>query len=149
MNSNRHARRSAARNGMSARKAVREIPRSRILVIVLALVALTIQMLAVQSHVHPPQAAGQHFSDSSIAPLADAGVDHSSRAQQHKYPDNPDPAKCPFCQQLGHSGQLAVSTVVLITFHCCITVVFVAFSESARALSAVRHSWQSRAPPQE
>jgi Protein of unknown function (DUF2946) len=121
----------------------------RILVVVLALLALTIQTLAVQSHVHRSSSSDNVQTDSLFARSADAGADHTARAQHHKLPDSQDPAKCPFCQQLGHSGQFVASAVVLISFRCCVSVFFVVFSESARALCAVRHSWQSRAPPQE
>jgi hypothetical protein len=145
---NRHERRSAARHSGSGAKALQRLPRSRIAVIMLALLALTIQMLAVQSHIHRPQASENVLSDRSIVHLAGAGAGQSSRVQHHKYPDDQDPSKCPFCQQLGHSAQFVASTVVLVSIRCCISVVFIAFSESARALCAVRHSWQSRAPPQ-
>ncbi len=146
---NRHERRSAARNTATGAKALRALPCSRVVVIVLALMALSIQMLAVQSHIHRPGASENVLSDSAIGHAAGAGAGDFSRVQHHKYPDDQDPSKCPFCQQLGHSGQFVASTVVLISIRCCVSVVFVAFSESARALCAVRHSWQSRAPPQE
>jgi len=120
----------------------------RIVVIVLALVALTIQMLAVQGHVHRPQAADHILSDSLSAHFAGAGSEHASGAPHHKYPDDQDPSKCPFCQQLGHSGQLVSNSLVVLSFRCVIRVISVAFDESARALCSVRHSWQSRAPPQ-
>jgi hypothetical protein len=149
MINNRHARRSAARTVPSAARGLRRTSHSRLLVIVFALVALTIQMLAVQSHIHRSPAAEQLLSDSGIAHLPNNGRDSSPAAQHHKYPDNQDPAKCPFCQQLGHSGQFIASSVILVAFRCCVTIVAVAFSESTRALNAVRHSWQSRAPPQE
>jgi hypothetical protein len=148
MSSNRHERRSAARSAASAAHTLRETPCSRILVTLLALLALAIQTLAVQSHVHRAQAADNVLSDSLSGHVAGAGAGHSPRAQHHKYPDDQDPSKCPFCQQLGHSGQLVATTVVLVSFHCCITVIFIAYTESARILGAVRHSWQSRAPPQ-
>ena len=148
MSSNRHERRSAARSAASAAHTSRETSRSRILVTILALLALAIQMLAVQSHVHRAQAADSVLSDSLGGHLAGAAAAHSSRAQHHKYPDDQDPSKCPFCQQLGHSGQFVASAVVLLSFRSCVTVIFIAYTESARVLGAVRHSWQSRAPPQ-
>jgi hypothetical protein len=119
------------------------------LVTIFALLALAIQMLAVQSHVHRAQAADNVLSAGLSGHLAGAGAGHSSRTQHHKYPDDQDPSKCPFCQQLGHSGQLVASSIVLVSFRGCITVIFIAYAESARVLGAVRHSWQSRAPPQE
>jgi hypothetical protein len=123
------------------------MPRSRIVVMVLALVALTIQLLAVQSHVHRPQAADHILGDSPSAHFAGTGNDHASRAPHHRYPDDQDPSKCPFCQQLGHSGQLLANSLVVLSFRCVVRVYSVAYNESARALGAVRHAWQSRAPP--
>ncbi len=149
MINNRHARRSAARTRASAANASPAAPCSRILVIVLALVALAIQTLVVQNHVHHLQSAGNAQTVSQTTLLADEGADRSPNAQRHKNPDSEDPSKCPFCQKLGHSGQLVASTAALVSLRYFVTVNFIAFSKSAPALLTVRHTWQSRAPPQE
>jgi hypothetical protein len=124
------------------------MPCSRILVIVLTFVALTGQMFAVQSHFHSLQSVGKAQDAGSIAHVADAGAGSSSSAQSHKYPVNDDPSKCPLCQQLGHSGQFVVGATVLFLVCFFVAVRLVVLSESVPALLAVRHNWQSRAPPQ-
>jgi hypothetical protein len=147
---NRHERRNAARKTI-APSAPSEAPRSRILLILLALVALTIQTVVIQSHVHTPQTAVRVQSASLItlvAAKADTKADQVAGAPRAKYPVNEDPSNCPLCQAFGHSGQFVASTAVLVSLPYFIAVGFVVFSESIPALFAVRHSWQSRAPPQ-
>ena len=151
MNDNRHARRSAVRKTKAAVNPSHETPCSRILVILLAFVALTIQMLVVQSHIHIPQADGKVQSLSLItlaAGTVDAQHDHSAGAPGAKYPVNEEPSNCPLCQAFGHSGQFIASTAALVSLPYSITVNFIVFSETAPALFAVSHSWQGRAPPQ-
>jgi hypothetical protein len=148
---NRHAKRNAARRTASALKTWRETPRPRILMILLAVVALTIQMLVIQSHVHAPQLVARAQSASLITLVggtADTQADHAAGAPRAKYPVNEDPSNCPLCQAFGHSGQFVASTAVLVSLPYFIAVGFIVFSESIPALFAVRHSWQSRAPPQ-
>jgi hypothetical protein len=147
---NRHERRNAARKTTGA-NASHETPRSRILLILLALVALTIQTLVIQSHVHGPQAASRVQSANLItlgAGLADTKGDQATGARGDKYPVNDDPSNCPLCQAFGHSGQFVASTAILVSLPYFIAVSFVVFRESVPALFALRHSWQSRAPPQ-
>jgi hypothetical protein len=145
---NRHAKRSAARKTTSAANPSCETPRSRILVILLAFVALTIQTLFIQSHIHIAQAPGKVQSVSLITLVAGTADTHSAGAPRDKYPVNEDPSNCPLCQAFGHSGQFLASTAVLVSLPYSITVSFIVFSETVPALFAVSHSWQGRAPPQ-
>jgi hypothetical protein len=148
---NRHAKRSAASKTASALKTSRETSRPRILMILLAVATLTIQMLVIQSHVHAPQTVARAQSASLITHVgdtADTQVDHAAGSPTTKYPVNEDPSNCPLCQAFGHSGQFVASTAVLVSLPYFIAVGFIVFSESIPAPFAVRHSWQSRAPPQ-
>lgn len=149
MINNRHANRSAARLARSATTRTPGTTLSRIVVTAFALLALTIQMVAVQSHIHHSSPAHHALTGGPLAHSPDEGTGSSSGTQHHKYPDDQDPAKCPFCQQLGHSGQFVAGSVILVPVRCCITFLAVEFTESTKALYAVRHSWQSRAPPQQ
>jgi hypothetical protein len=147
---NRHAKRSAARKTACSASASHETPASRILIILLAFVALTIQALVVQSHIHSPQATGKVQNVSLITLVAgtsDATDEHSSGVVRDKYPVNEDPSNCPLCQEFGHSGQFVASSVVLISLLYSITVSFIVFSEKAPVLFAVSHNWHGRAPP--
>ena len=152
MSDNRHARRSGAASKItSVAKMSHKTPRLSILVILLAFVALAIQTLVIQSHVHSPQATGTAQSASLITLVpgtADTQAEHAAGAPRAKYPVNEDPSNCPLCQAFGHSGQFVASTAVLVSLPYFITVGFIVFSESIPALFAVRHTWQSRAPPQ-
>jgi hypothetical protein len=148
---NRHVKRSAARKTISATNPSYKTPCSRILLVLLALVALTIQTLLVQSHIHIPQVPAKVQSVSLItlvAGTADTQDNHSAGTPYGKYPVNEDPANCPLCQAFGHAGEFVASTAVLVSLPYSIAVNFIVFSERVTALFAVSHSWQGRAPPQ-
>jgi hypothetical protein len=153
MITNRHGKRSAARNTTSAVNASPKILCSRILVILLAFVALTVQALVVQSHIHIPQAASKLQSASLVsfaasASTADTRAENSANAPRDKYPLNQDPSNCPLCQEFGHSGQFVASTSVLFSLPCSLVLAFFIVSETIPTFFAVSHSWQGRAPPQ-
>lgn len=148
---NGHAKRSAARNTASAANASPKILCSRILVILLAFLALTVQALVVQSHIHIPQAASKVQSDSLITfagSTADTRAENSTNAPRDKYPLNQDPSNCPLCQEFGHSGQFLASTSVLFSLPYSVALNFNVVRETISPLFAVSHSWQGRAPPQ-
>ena len=148
---NRHAKRSAARKTTSAANASHETPRSRILMILLAFVALTIQTLVVQSHIHIRQAASKVQSVSLItlaAGTADTGNDQSAGAPRDKYPINEDPSNCPLCQEIAHSGQFLQSAATLAAIPASVSIHFIIFNEALPSFFAVSHNWHSRAPPQ-
>ena len=147
MTKDRHAARIAAPTQACPAPASRATPRLRILVIALALLALAIQVLGVQGHVHRLHAGAGAQGASQQALLADAAGHSSTGARHHPVPGDDDPAKCPFCQQMGQSQQLVACTLALVAFCYLVIVGFVATEKSAPVLLAVRHSWQSRAPP--
>jgi hypothetical protein len=145
----RHAGRSAAHTRASVASASSLSPRRRILVTVLALAALAIQMFGVQGHVHRLPAAGNAQGTSQHVLLAGERTHAAADARHQKAPGDDDPAKCPFCQQLGHSQQHVTCSLVLVSFCYFVFIRFIATDKSAPALFAVRHSWQSRAPPRQ
>ena len=127
----------------------------RILFVLLAIVAMAIQILVVQAHIHIPQAAGRSASVSivTVAKTLIAGpaveaADQQSSVPRDKYPINEDPSNCPLCQEIAHSGQFVQSAAVLAYVPVWISVHFIVFSETLPSLFTVSHSWQGRAPPQ-
>jgi hypothetical protein len=148
MTKHRHAGRSAARTRASVASAPGLSRRLRILVTVLALIALAIQVFGVQGHVHRLPTAGSSQGTGLQVLLAGEQA-HSTIAPHHTAPGDDDPAKCPFCQQLGNSQQLVAYSLLLFSFCCFAIIRSVATRESAPALLAVRHAWQSRAPPRQ
>jgi hypothetical protein len=121
------------------------------LVILLAFLALTIQALVVQSHIHIRQTAAKIQSVSLIT-LAAGAVEtrdnHSVGAPRDRYPVSEDPSNCPLCQEFGHSGQFVAGAFVLISLPYYVTVDFIICNETLSTFLAVSHNWQGRAPPQ-
>jgi DUF2946 family protein len=148
MSYNRHARRSASRRAGSMTRALNDVSRTHVLAKWFAFVALIIQVLVVQSHIHIPQATGKAQSVSLITLVAGTGGDQSGNTPRDKYPVNEDPWNCPLCQEFSHSGQFVASAAVLVSPPYFIALSFIVFSETIPSFFAVSHTWQSRAPPQ-
>ena len=127
----------------------------RALFVLLAVVAMAIQILVVQAHIHIPQVAGRSASVSitTVAqtllagPTAEA-ADQQANLPRDKYPINEDPSNCPLCQEIAHSGQFVQSAAVLAHVPMWVSVHFIVFSDVLPSLFVVSHSWQGRAPPQ-
>ena len=133
---------------------VRQPPLPRMLFVLLAVVALMIQILVVQTHIHIPQTAGrlQTVSITTLAHSLVSGatvqiVDDTTTAPRDKYPINEDPSNCPLCQEIAHSGQFVHSVAALAALPAFVSVHFIVFSETLPSLFAVSHSWRGRAPP--
>ena len=125
------------------------------LFIFLAVIALAVQILVVQTHIHIPQGVGRSASVSImtvakalIAGPAAATVDQSANLPRDKYPINEDPSNCPLCQEIAHSGQFVQSAAVLAHLPVWVSVHFIEFREALPSYFTVSHSWQGRAPPQ-
>jgi len=142
MINNRHVRRCAARKPQAFVVSC-GISLSRIPVLALAVIALAIQMMVVQVHIHAPQAA-KFLAPTSIS----LSTDQPSGVPLDKYPVKEDPANCPLCQVFSHSGAFVHSVAVLIALPFSVTVNFIVFTEAIVSQSTVSHIWQGRAPPQ-
>src|SRR5215472_16696504 len=148
MTYNRHARRSAGRGAVSKAHRLRDLSRARAVAMWLALVALVIQVLVVQSHIHIPQATGKAQSINLVTPVAGVAGDPSGSIPRDKYPVSQDPWNCPLCQELSYSGQFVASTAILVSLPCFIAVRFIVLSEAIPSFFTLSHTWRSRAPPQ-
>ena len=106
----------------------------RLVVVYAAILAFAFQSYVIQTHIH-------------FAPTAALASDGQS-GHHDKYPANDDPANCPICQEILHSGQfitpaaqfllppaLAVSTIAIV-------------DRALPHIFAPSHSWRGRAPPQ-
>ena len=151
---NRHIRRRAPRKRGCA-SLLRLPDLHRTLLLLLAFVALATQTLVVQTHIHIPQAAGKSQSISLLtlaaAALAEkphaAGDVCTTGIPRDKYPINEDPANCPLCQEVAHSGQFVHSAAILASLPVSVTVNFIVFDQVLPSLCTVSHIWQGRAPP--
>jgi hypothetical protein len=152
MTANRHRKRQLARERV--RVAIARAPSmARVMMGLLALLAVALQSFVVQTHIHMGQASGgvQTMSIVTIAKSIGAftglSADANAATPRDRYPINEDPSNCPLCQEFSHSGQFVQSAAALAVLPASVSVHFIIFSEALPSFLAVSHSWQSRAPP--
>lgn len=151
MTENRHLKRRIAWERTRARPHFR-FRAHYLLVAFFGLLAVALQSFVVQTHIHIPQTVVRAHSAALIT-VAAATVAGSERAAAQtkapvdKYPLNRDPANCPVCKELTHSGVYVSSASVLATLPFPATVNFIIFREIAPSLFAASHTWRGRAPP--
>jgi hypothetical protein len=100
------------------------------------LLALAIQSLVIQTHVHVP-AAYTHQISSIHAP---------ANATHDQYPANEDPTNCPLCQEMVLGGSFVVPAAIPLPVPI-VTDSEVAASKEIISVSVASHSWHGRAPP--
>ncbi len=148
---NRHIRRRVVWERSRARAAFR-LGLPHLFMAVFGLLAVALQSFVVQTHIHvqSPAYRTQAVSLITLAAASLAGADLASGqagAPVDNYPVNRDPANCPLCKELSHSGQYVSSASVLATLPFPVTVNIIAFREIAPSLFAASHTWRGRAPP--
>jgi Protein of unknown function (DUF2946) len=105
------------------------------------LVAFALQGYIVQTHIH--------FSPEAAALLdADAGAHASKDASHHdKYPPADDPANCPICQEILHSGQFVTPSATALVPPSLAASTIAIVDVELPFVFALSHSWRGRAPP--
>jgi hypothetical protein len=121
-------------------------------VLLLAFLALAIQTLVVQTHVHHSIGQSWHISigislTEQGAAAATVSTDRKSNGPLDPFSASDDP-NCALCQGFAHSGQFVHSTAAIAYIPVWVAVHFVIFKDVLPQLFAVSHSWQGRAPPQ-
>jgi len=112
----------------------------RLALICLLIGAFGLQSYIVQTHIHLPRSL-----ESSAADL----VNLASQLPGHhdKYPPADDPANCPFCQEILHSGQFVTPAAQALLLPS-LPVSTIALVEPALPfIFTLSHNWRGRAPP--
>ena len=107
--------------------------------------AFAFQSYVTQTHIHfPHEAAVNIFADADKSPaLAKA----PAKQNPDKYPPADDPANCPICQEVMHSGGFVMPNFVALLLPSePVSIVPIVIALPA-FIEAVTHGWQSRAPP--
>jgi hypothetical protein len=113
-------------------------PGWRIALAYLAILAVAFQSYIVQTHIH--------LTPGDAARLAGTAVTHGQDSHD-KYPASDDPANCPICQEILHSGQFVTPAAqMLLPPALAVSTIAVVDTPLAIAL-APSHSWRGRAPP--
>jgi hypothetical protein len=151
MSENRHIRRRIAWERTRARTHFR-FRAHHLLVAFFGLLAVALQSFVVQTHIHVQQQGARTHALGliTLAAVSAPGSEFASGqagAPIDNYPINRDPANCPICKELTHSGQYVSSASVLATLPVTVTVNFIVFREIAPSLFAASHNWRGRAPP--
>ena len=151
MSENRHIRRCIAWERTRAHTHFR-FRAPYLVVAFFGLLAVALQSFVVQTHIHIPQAVAhaQALKFVTFAAGSVAGSEHTAvgtKAPADKYPLNRDPANCPLCKELTHSGVYVSSASVVATLPFPATVKFIVFREIAPSRFAASHTWRGRAPP--
>jgi len=102
-----------------------------------------LQAQITQSHIHfaPPAETG-------ISALVHALTAEPAKAAQKKKSSTNDPANCPICQVMAHTGQFTTPAAAALLLPTQAFAIIPLFLSIAVAIEAASHGWQSRAPPQ-
>jgi hypothetical protein len=78
-----------------------------------------------------------------------AKLDHESGKQNpsDKFPANGDPANCPICQEILHSGQFITPTAALLVLPTVAVSIIKIVVDIPIVAERPSHAWRSRAPP--
>lgn len=112
---------------------------ARVIISLLVMLAFGLQSYITQTHIHL-----KPDTFSSYSKLAQtSGKENPS----DKFPANGDPANCPICQEIAHTGQFVTpSAAVLLLPTATVSIVALATEIVVVPLRA-SHTWRSRAPP--
>jgi len=110
-----------------------------------ALIALCLQTLVVQTHIHLPRGGGTALA---LITQTDEGASAPDGGPADRYPAGSDPSNCPLCRELVHGTQFVTPPPAEIAFPIFAAGRLAVYSESPFASPAPAHGWQSRAPPQ-
>ena len=106
----------------------------RCMLTVCILAAFALQSFVVQTHVH--------FAHSDITRFGARVIGHG-----HKLPSRDDPANCPICQEMIHSGQFVAPTSPILFLPTMTVSTIAVVDRLLPFILALSHSWQGRAPP--
>jgi hypothetical protein len=150
---NRHMRRYRSRERFSKSTASWvALPRARYFL--LALLALAIQVLTVQTHIHVPPSVISRSTTIAATPgkaIASLATTMAAEIQANptgnKTPYNDDTSNCPICQQIMNSSHFVHSAGVLALLPGFVAASAIVSTEALVSSIAVAHPWKSRAPP--
>jgi len=149
---NRYSRRRLPRSDARARSTIRAL-RSHAVFILIALVALAVQTLLVQPHIHL-QTAQRTYVRNGIAStktttpsIEGLSPEPLAEVPRDRYPINEDPSNCPLCQEISHSENFVPSAAKFPVAPLFATVMVEIFQRRLSLSLAASHIWQGRAPP--
>ena len=108
------------------------------------MLAFGFQSYVTQTHIH--------LAPNSFASFADLGAgtpaaEGTSKQQPDKFPPGDDPANCPICQEILHSGQFVTPSAAALLLPTLAVSTIAIVVDITKAAQTASHNWRSRAPP--
>ena len=121
---------------------------ARALLLFVLLLAFGLQSYITQTHIHfAPGSFGSVSASDSNASVSGKRAGTKNVAPAQKWPGKDDPANCPICQTIIHSGAFVTPTVASLALPTEAISVIAVTIQAPQFISAVSHSWRGRAPP--
>lgn len=115
-------------------------------VIIVTLLAFSVQTYLTQTHIHMASESRSALTLETAAAVTKA-LTGAPATPKDKYPPNEDPANCPLCQELIHSGQFVTPAAAAILLPSLAVSVIDLVVSAPTLTRAVTHTWRGRAPP--
>lgn len=113
-------------------------------VLIAALLALTLQLFVVQTHIH---GVGAWPGISSAPGVTADGADTGRVHHPDRFPIKDDPSNCPLCQEFAHAGGYLHSVQIAI-LPPSVTIGAPSFAfKLGEPRQHISHPWFGRAPP--
>ena len=111
----------------------------RTVVTLFVMLAFGLQSYIAQTHIHLKPDTFSSYSK----------LDRSSGKENpsDKFPANGDPANCPICQEIAHTGQFVTPSAAVLLLPTAAVSVITLVADSVVVPERASHAWQSRAPP--
>lgn len=113
----------------------------RMVISLFVMLAFGLQSYIAQTHIHL-----QPDTFSSYAKLS-----HEAGKQDpaDKFPANGDPANCPICQEIAHTGQFVTPAAAVLFLPTASVSIITLVANVVAVPERASHTWQSRAPPRD
>lgn len=114
---------------------------ARLAITLFALLAFTLQTYFTQTHIH--------FAERAGTALATLALDKNAAQKQRpdKFPPGDDPANCPICQEILHTGYYVTPSAAVLPLPTVAVSIAPTVIDIMTTVDAHSHIWKSRAPP--
>jgi hypothetical protein len=111
----------------------------RLAISMFVMLAFSLQSYITQTHIHLKADTFSSYSKLSNETGKQNPLD--------KFPANGDPANCPICQEILHSGQFVTPTAAVLLLPTVAVSIIKIVADIPVAAQRPSHAWRSRAPP--
>jgi len=101
------------------------------------LLTFALQSYVTQTHIH--------LAPGSFASYSELGA--AKKQLPDKFPAQDDPANCPICQEILHSGQFVTPSAASALLPSLSVSIIAIVTQIVAVPKTASHTWQSRGPP--